>query len=206
MSPASVWKTCFSYADFGVSSFFVMYSLSCKTCSRNRCSLRSRNRSSDSNWNIEQGKWAQKCTDRRVSGRPDAVFVRRSAQVFDVVEDHIGRLAFELLVLAASDGRYVRRDAGVHDDVVFTPVLPHRQATEHFEAMAKMELSRNAPQNGMERWQGKCLLADVAQWPLQRCNRPCQLRLLLKKARELTVHLKSPRALSTSATCCFDSA
>ena len=78
----------------------------------------------------------------RVSRRPYRVFVHRSAQVFDVVEDQIRRPAFELFVLAASDGRYVRRDAEVLDDAVFTAVLPYRQAPEHLEAMAEMELSR----------------------------------------------------------------
>ena len=58
----------------------------------------------------------------------NAVFVCRTAQVFDVVENHIRGLAFEQPVLAASDGRYVRRDAGIHDDVIFAVVLPHRQA------------------------------------------------------------------------------
>lgn len=127
---------------------------------------------------------------RRESRRPNAVFIHRSAQIFDVAEDHIRRLAFELVVLAAPDGRYVRRDTGVHDDVVFAAVLPHRQPAEHFEAMTEMDLSGNVAQDRMESRQGKCLLADVAQWPLQRCKGTRQLKLLLRRARGWTVPLK----------------
>ena len=87
---------------------------------------------------------------RRISWRSDATFVRRVAKIFYVIKDHIRRLAVVLLVLAASDGRYVRRNTGIHDDVVFAPVPPHWQATEHLEPAAKMELSGNPAQGGME--------------------------------------------------------
>lgn len=122
-----------------------------------------------------------------------------------MVEYHIRGLAFELLVLAASDGRHVRRDAGVHDDVVFAFVLPHRQAAEYFEATAEMDLLGNATQDGMEGRQGKCLLVDVAQWLLQRCRGTRQLDLQLRQAQECAKLLKCPKALSISVTCASDS-
>lgn len=72
----------------------------------------------------------------------------------------------------------------MHEDTVFTPMLPHRQVAEHFEAMSEMGLSGYTAQDGMERRQGECLLVGIAQWPLQRCKGSRQLRLLLREARE----------------------
>ena len=40
----------------------------------------------------------------------------------------------------------MRRDIGIYDDFVFTPVPAHGQAMEHFETMAEMELSESAAQ------------------------------------------------------------
>lgn len=50
--------------------------------------------------------------------------------------------------------------------------------------MAKMQLSKNAAQDGMKRRHRKHLVTDVIQWLPQRRQGPRQLRLVLQEARD----------------------
>jgi hypothetical protein len=73
------------------------------------------------------------------------------------------------VVLAAALGRDVRRHASVNNNVVFARVLVDFDAADDEEAMAGMELVREAPKLGSHGRQGESLWGDVTERKSKGC-------------------------------------
>ena len=94
-----------------------------------------------------------------------------AAEVLDVVQHDVGRLAVELVVLAPAQRRDVRRDAGVDDEVFFPGVLVDGEAAEDLEAVAEVEFPGDGAQFRVQGGQGEGVLADVADGFVECCIR-----------------------------------
>lgn len=94
---------------------------------------------------------------------PDAVCINLLREVLDVSEDNVGRFTLPLVILTAANRTDVRRNAGVDDYVFFARVLVYRNATDDLEAMAVVDFIGNVTKCGVQRFQGECLLCNVAQ-------------------------------------------
>lgn len=77
---------------------------------------------------------------RGVSWSADLAGVHDGTHILDVVENDISRLAIDLVILSASDGCYVRCDAGVDYYIFFTGVLIEGKASQDLEATAVVEV------------------------------------------------------------------
>lgn len=81
-----------------------------------------------------------------ISRSADLTGIYDGAHVLDVVENDICRLAVDLMVLSASDRCYVRCDAGVDYDILFTVVFVEGETSKDLEATAVMDIVGNLSQ------------------------------------------------------------
>ena len=123
-----------------------------------------------------------------------------------MIKDHIGWHVLAMIVLAALDGRYMRRDSCIHDDVDFTPVPFHVQVGEHFEAVANMALSGNNAQRGWSVGKGNVSWLFEPNGLFGAAKDPISSDCCSKEARKWTVQLRCSKVLLTSATSCSDRA
>lgn len=103
-------------------------------------------------------------------GADVSLHLRQVAEVLDVSKDHVGRGSVKrtLVVLAATPGSYVCRQTGVDDDVFLACVLADADAADHEEPVAKVKLTGQAPELGVQLWQRKGLLRDVPERQVER--------------------------------------
>lgn len=72
-----------------------------------------------------------------------SIFCSR-AQVFDMVENNVCRLAVVSRILSTPQRSNVARDPCVEDDVFFSGVVIYGHSTDHLEPVAQMDLLGDA--------------------------------------------------------------
>lgn len=77
-----------------------------------------------------------------VGGGTNMVFLVAGSQVFDMIQDDIGRFPTVLVILPCSQGSNMGRETRIYDDVVLARVTLHRYASDDLESMPKMEFPR----------------------------------------------------------------
>jgi hypothetical protein len=91
------------------------------------------------------------------------------AQVFDVRQHHIGRLALELGVLPATDAGYVGCETSIDDDIFNSGVASDGNAADDFEAMAEVDFTRDVTERGVKFGPGEGLLRDLSEGNTKTC-------------------------------------
>lgn len=66
--------------------------------------------------------------------------VHDGAHILDMVQDNIGRLAVDLVILPASNRCYMRCDSSIDDHIFLTGMLSKGQTPEDLEATAMMNI------------------------------------------------------------------
>lgn len=89
------------------------------------------------------------------------------AQIFDVRKYNIGRLAVDLMVLATSDGRNVRSNSSINNDVFLTSVIVDGDTANDFESVAEVYFLGNFAKGVVKLGERECFLGDVSDAQLQ---------------------------------------
>lgn len=97
---------------------------------------------------------------RRVCRCADSVSIGGCGKVFDVIQYYISWLSLILMVLSASQGGNMRRNASIYGYDIFSIVLSNRQPSKHFEAMPFMQFSGDLTQYRRQPWERERFCCD----------------------------------------------